>query len=74
MTNRSCEPLPMMPTPSDASMLKEIFRPSTAVTVAVAVIVAPIGEGASWLMDREMPTVPHHHSILVVPLLVQLLP
>ena len=55
-------------------MAKEIFRPSTAVTVAVAVMVAPIGEGASWLIDREMPTVPHRRLILVVPLLVQLLP
>ena len=33
----------MIPTPSDASISKVILRPSTALTVALAVTVAPSG-------------------------------
>ncbi len=65
MTNRSCVPVPMIPTPSEASMAKEILRPSTAVTVAVAVMVAPIGQYLQYL---------RHRLIQVARLLVQLLP
>ena len=52
----------MIPMPSDASMSKVILRPSTALTVALAVTVAPSGVGASWVMDKAIPTVPSPYS------------
>ena len=52
----------MIPTPSDASISKVILRPSTAMTVALAVTVAPSGVGASWVMDKAIPTVPSPSS------------
>ena len=58
MTKRSCVPRPIIPMPSEASISNVILRPSTALTIAFAVTVAPSGVGASWVMDKAIPTVP----------------
>ena len=47
----------MAPFSSDAVMVKDIFFPLTAVTVAVALIVCPTGVGALWRTAMKPPTV-----------------
>ena len=55
--NRTCVPLPIVPDASRASTSKSSFRPSTAVSVAVASISAPKADGFMCVVFISDPTV-----------------